>query len=81
MIPFVRSILLILLIFFLWRLWKILNRRSKNLKQQGNNPPPKPSTEALLRCAHCGTHIPKQEAIYSEDGKTFCCQAHKNAME
>jgi len=81
MIPFFRSILLILLIFLLWRLWQILNRRSKNLKKQQNNQVPKPTQETLLRCAHCGTHIPKKEAIYSEDGRVFCCQSHKNAVE
>ena len=77
--PFIRSLLLIFLIFFLWQLWKIINRRSKILKEQQNNPSPKPSPEILLRCAHCGTHILKQEAVYSGDGKAFCCQAHRNA--
>ena len=79
--PFIRSILLIFLIFLMWRLWKILNRRSQNLKKQQSSSPPKPSTETLLRCAHCGTHILKQEVIYSENGQAFCCQAHKDAMK
>jgi len=81
MLPFIRSILLILLIFFLWQLFKILQRRSKKLKKQQDTIVPKSPPETLLRCAHCGTHIPKKEAVYSEDGRVFCCSAHKAATE
>ena len=31
--------------------------------------------EAMVRCAHCGLHLPESEAI-SKAGANFCSQAH-----
>ncbi|WP_459867855.1 PP0621 family protein [Endothiovibrio diazotrophicus] len=30
------------------------------------------------RCAHCGLHVPKGEALY-EDGHCYCSAAHREA--
>ncbi len=29
-----------------------------------------------VRCAHCGVHVPKSEAIRDAD-RFFCCEAHR----
>lgn len=79
MLSFFRYILLILLIFLMWQFIKILNRRSKESKKQQDNQSLKPAPETLLRCAQCGTHVPRKEAVYSEDGRIFCCHSHKDA--
>ena len=34
--------------------------------------------EDMVRCAHCGVHIPKGESILS-DGLFFCSIEHRNA--
>jgi uncharacterized protein len=86
MLSFFRYILLILLIFLIWKLIKILHRRSKESKKQKDNHPKdnrplKPVPETLLRCAQCGIHVPKKEAIYSEDGRVFCCHSHKESVK
>ncbi|MES9868512.1 MAG: PP0621 family protein [Sedimenticola sp.] len=31
--------------------------------------------EKMVRCEHCGTHIPESEAV-SREGKNYCCPEH-----
>ena len=38
----------------------------------------KPIAEDMVRCAHCGMHLPKGESI-SADGRFFCCAEHRDA--
>lgn len=40
-----------------------------------NNGTPK-SLEDMVRCAHCGVHLPRSESITSQ-GKFFCCDEHR----
>jgi uncharacterized protein len=40
---------------------------------------PKPlAPQVMLRCAHCGMHLPQGEAIQA-DGRFFCSAAHRDA--
>lgn len=32
----------------------------------------------MVRCAHCGIHIPKGEAL-RRDGRDYCSEAHREA--
>lgn len=34
--------------------------------------------EDMVRCAHCGVHLPKGESV-SDGDQVFCCAAHKDA--
>ena len=34
--------------------------------------------ENMVRCAHCGVHLPKGESIMA-DHKHYCCKAHRHA--
>jgi uncharacterized protein len=34
--------------------------------------------EDMVRCAHCGVHLPKKESI-QVDGEFFCCTEHRDA--
>ncbi|MDD2816175.1 MAG: PP0621 family protein [Thiotrichaceae bacterium] len=38
------------------------------------------TTFQTVRCAHCGIHLPEQEAL-REDGNSFCCVAHQKAFK
>lgn len=48
-------------------------------------PPPRPSRAApaaeplptMLRCAHCGVHLPVPEALQGRDGESYCSAAHR----
>ncbi|MGB9094708.1 MAG: PP0621 family protein [Gallionella sp.] len=37
-----------------------------------------PVVEDMVRCAHCGVHIPRSEGIAS-GGKFFCSAGHRDA--
>ena len=38
----------------------------------------KPSAEDMVRCAHCGVHLPKGESVQA-DGRFFCSAEHRDA--
>lgn len=44
------------------------------------NAPPqdRPVVEDMVRCAHCGVHLPKSESILA-GGSFFCCAEHRDA--
>jgi uncharacterized protein len=37
--------------------------------------PPSIAPEAMVRCAHCGIHLPRSEAVMVQ-GKTWCSEEH-----
>lgn len=37
--------------------------------------PPSIAPEAMVRCAHCGIHLPRSEALLVQ-GKTWCSEEH-----
>ncbi|MDR3392621.1 MAG: PP0621 family protein [Sulfuriferula sp.] len=38
------------------------------------------SAEDMVRCVHCGVHLPRSEALGSESA-WFCCEAHRRDHE
>jgi len=38
----------------------------------------KPATEDMVRCAHCGVHLPRGESVEA-DGQSFCGAEHRDA--
>lgn len=46
----------------------------KNVPQQDKN---KTVAEDMVRCAHCGVHLPKSESILA-GGNFFCCAEHRD---
>jgi uncharacterized protein len=46
-------------------------------------PPPRqpetPKLEAMVRCSHCGLHLPSSEAVMDWDGRPYCCAMHRAA--
>jgi uncharacterized protein len=52
------------------------------IKSYRRNVPPQqdnPAAEDMVRCAHCGVHLPKSESILA-GGNFFCCAEHRNAF-
>ena len=41
---------------------------------RGRAPQPKP-VESMVRCAHCGIHLPRSEAL-QQNGQTWCNAEH-----
>lgn len=34
---------------------------------------------AMVACAHCGMHVPRDEALVAGDGQAYCTEAHRLA--
>lgn len=69
----------ILVAIWLWR----KGRREE--MQSRTPPPPAPGgiapPQAMLRCAHCGLHLPAADAVRGADGTVYCSAAHRQAAE
>jgi uncharacterized protein len=51
----------------------LLRSYRKEVSQKDN-----PIVEDMVRCAHCGMHLPKSEGILA-GGKYFCGMQHRDA--
>jgi len=76
-------LLFVILVFFIVRftLNRIIQIREQNRQKEQLNQKKQASsnrtedTQAIVRCAECGIHLPQSEAYY--DGKdTFCSEGH-----
>lgn len=75
-------IVLIILVLFVARIAGRMAaaRQSGARAGQGKKPapgaPPRPKPlESMVRCAHCGIHLPRSEALL-QDGRTWCGADH-----
>lgn len=60
-------------IVFVWWAW----RRSRSSSQQPP-PPVAPHPQDMVTCAHCGVHLPRNEAVPGQQGP-YCSPAHRSA--
>lgn len=65
-----RLLILIALGAVVWWLW----RRFLRPRRPSAAPPP-PTPEAMVRCVHCGIHIPRKEAL-AQGTHWYCCREH-----
>jgi uncharacterized protein len=73
--------LLVLAVVFvaIW-LW----RKARREELRSRPPPPRATPavgkpQAMVRCAHCGLHLPAADAISGPDGAVYCSVAHRQA--
>lgn len=71
-----KFILLLLAVFVL--LWML--RGSLRRDRPPPPPPQAPEPQAMLRCAQCGLHLPRDESLPGKGG-VFCGEAHRSAFE
>ncbi len=69
-------IALVWVAFLLWRHGRRTQLRSKTPPTAG--PPKLP--EAMVRCAHCGLHLPAADAVQGRQG-SYCSDAHRKTAE
>lgn len=75
----IRIILYMLCGVILWHIGKRLFRTMTHSTEEHIVPPPLQKRGPVVRCAHCGLHIPKQEAL-NRNEVFFCCEAHRKAF-
>ncbi len=46
--------------------------------QSGNATSMPTAPESMVRCAHCGLHLPEGEAMKAVDGHRYCTAAHRD---
>jgi len=54
--------------------WLLKSYRKRLPKDEGASG----QAEDMVRCVHCGVHLPKRESILA-DGKHYCSEAHRRA--
>jgi len=67
------AILAALIVMRLWTHHKAhgaARRNQPTARHSGDVPP-----EAMVRCAHCGIHLPRSEALM-QHGQLWCCEEH-----
>lgn len=76
---------MVLLLAILAGVW-LIKRQQLRGEQRGAQQPATPARRRLMRpkpmvaCAHCGMHVPDDEAIAGQRG-TYCSPAHRQAAE
>lgn len=70
-------IVLIIAVLFVARIAaRMAAARQAGEPVKGRPKPPSPAApESMVRCAHCGIHLPRSEAVLL-DGKTWCSTEH-----
>ena len=58
-------------------IYLLVRSYGKNATQQDKSVT-KDAAEDMVRCAHCGVHLPKSESMLVS-GKFFCSAAHRDA--
>lgn len=62
-------------IAFVVVMWVLRVKKPANSSSQGGSN--RESTETMLKCTHCGVHIPASEALITKSGAVFCCEEHR----
>lgn len=61
-------------------LWLLKGARRRVPPPEKGQPSQPAATQAMLACAHCGMHLPRDEALPGRGG-VFCGEAHRHAHE
>lgn len=74
--------LLVFAVLFI-ALWLFRKSQREEEKRRAPPPPSRPAVgqpQAMVRCAHCGVHLPASDAIVGH-GAVYCSRAHRQAAE
>ena len=77
--------LLVFAVLFI-ALWLFRKGQRKEEQRRAKPPTARPAVgqpQAMVRCAHCGLHLPAADAIdgRSKGGAVYCSIAHRQAAE
>jgi uncharacterized protein len=64
---------LIFLVLGIVLAWWVLKWYRKSMTRK--EPPPAGAAEDMVRCAHCGVHLPRSES-HASSGRFFCSDEH-----
>ena len=64
----------VLVAIYLWR-----QGRREEMRDKPRPPKAIPAPQAMVRCAHCGMHLPAADAVPGARGALYCSGAHRQA--
>jgi uncharacterized protein len=70
-------------IFVLVAMWLLRGKGAKSGNDtrsaagNGDGDGDKRDGEAMIRCAHCGVHVPRSEAVVTSGGTSYCSETHR----
>lgn len=67
-----RVLFFVLLALAVYLFWRSVQRRGAARPPSGNEQTP----QAMVSCATCGLHVPRQEALLLGE-RYFCCEEHR----
>ena len=76
MIKYLLLGLLVALLYYAWR------RPRSNSPRATGQPTPPPLPQSMVKCAHCGVHMPANEALLGQrptGADYFCSEDHRRA--
>jgi uncharacterized protein len=62
----------LMVIVFVWLKRAMRSRRGDSSKSAAGA-----GAEAMVRCQHCGTHLPQSDALFNPAGNPFCSEEHR----
>ena len=65
----------VLLVYFLIRLILNIIIEAREKTQSPSDSPQSLDSQLMVRCAHCGVHLPQSEA-YFDGAHTYCSEGH-----
>jgi uncharacterized protein len=68
---------LVVIGLIIWLLYRMFQRMLNKPETTQNEPQEKPSGR-MVKCAHCGIHIPQDEAL-EQDEHYYCSPEHRDA--
>ena len=68
-----RILFFLLLAIVIYLVWRSIQRRGSDRRAAG---PDERVPQAMVSCATCGLHLPRQEALLLGD-RYFCCEEHR----
>jgi len=71
-------IVLAVVVVAIW-IWR-QNRREEAQERAAARPRAVPGPQAMLRCAHCGVHLPAADAVAGRQG-SYCSETHRRLGE
>ena len=75
-----RLIFIVAIAAVVYLLLKSYRNRISGEQPQGRPEPPPAHAEDMVRCVHCGVHLPRSESIMS-GGKFYCSEEHRRAHQ
>jgi uncharacterized protein len=63
-----------------WLLYRLILTLLSKAKPPAARHAPPAGGDTMVRCAHCGLHIPQEEAL-TRGEQYYCCEEHRDATD